>query len=46
MPGSDITLTATGGTNYAWSGPNGYTAIGTPATISAVLLHKMAKYIP
>jgi hypothetical protein len=35
-PGSDITLTATGGTNYAWSGPNGYTATGTPATISAV----------
>jgi len=35
-PGSDITLTATGGTSYAWSGPNAYTATGTPATLSAV----------
>jgi hypothetical protein len=31
--GSNITLTATGGTAYSWAGPNSFTSTANPATI-------------
>jgi gliding motility-associated-like protein len=31
--GNTITLTATGGTNFTWTGPNGFNATGSPATV-------------
>lgn len=34
--GNNITLTATGGTQYVWTGPNGYTANAASVTISQV----------
>ncbi len=37
-PGATATLTATGGTNYIWSGPNGFNANTAVGTIPAVTL--------
>lgn len=34
--GSDVSLTVTGANTYSWSGPNGYSASGTPVVISGI----------
>lgn len=42
--GSTITLTATGGSQYAWNGPNGYTGSGSPLPLSNIQLNQAGKY--
>lgn len=42
--GSTITLTATGGSQYVWSGPNGYTASGSPLPLANIQLNQAGKY--
>ncbi len=39
-----LTLTASGGTQYAWSGPNGYTDSGSPLPLVNVQLNQAGKY--
>jgi gliding motility-associated-like protein len=42
--GKTLSLSATGGNQYIWSGPNGFTATGTPGTISNAQLNHGGKY--
>lgn len=42
--GSTLTLTATGGTQYAWTGPNAYTGSGSPLPIANIQLNQAGKY--
>ena len=42
--GSNVQLTATDGTQFAWSGVNNFTASGTPATINAIQQVEAGKY--
>jgi gliding motility-associated-like protein len=42
--GTSITLLATGGTQYAWTGPNGYTASGSPLLINNSQLNQSGRY--
>ena len=42
--GSTITLTATGGSQYTWNGPNGYTGSGSPLPLSNIQLNQAGKY--
>lgn len=37
--GSDVSLSATGGTSYIWNGPNGFTRSGSPIVISSIGLN-------
>lgn len=41
---SIVTLTATGGIQYQWTGPNGYTGSGSPLPLSNLLLNQAGKY--
>jgi gliding motility-associated-like protein len=38
------TLTATGGTQYQWSGPNGFTGSGSPLLLTNIQLNQAGKY--
>lgn len=42
--GATLQLTATGGTNYLWSGVNNYTASTSPASLINVQLSNVGKY--
>ncbi|MDX1937805.1 MAG: gliding motility-associated C-terminal domain-containing protein [Flavihumibacter sp.] len=42
--GGVINLTAKDGVTYQWTGPNGYTATGTPAVINAAQINQSGKY--
>lgn len=42
--GTNLQLTATGGNQYAWSGPNGYTASGATVTLSNATLAQTGNY--
>ncbi|HMK05731.1 MAG TPA: gliding motility-associated C-terminal domain-containing protein [Ferruginibacter sp.] len=42
--GSTITLTANGGSQYAWTGPNGFTGTGSPLLINNLQLNQAGKY--
>jgi gliding motility-associated-like protein len=42
--GSSLTLTATGGVQYAWTGPNAFTSTGTPVTIDNIQAAQAGKY--
>jgi len=42
--GSSLVLSATGGSVYAWDGPNGFTATGTPVTINDIQVNQAGKY--
>jgi len=42
--GNTITLTATGGSQYAWTGPNGFTGTGSPLLLNNVQLNQAGKY--
>ena len=42
--GTNIQLTATGGTQYNWSGPNGYSASGASVTILHTSLNQAGSY--
>lgn len=42
--GNKITLTATGGTQYAWSGPNSFTGSGSPLALGNIQLSQAGKY--
>lgn len=42
--GSNATLIATGGTQYAWTGPNGFTGPGSPLSITNIQLNQAGKY--
>jgi gliding motility-associated-like protein len=42
--GNTLTLTATGGTQYAWAGPNGFTGTGSPLLINNLQLNQAGKY--
>lgn len=39
-----VNLTATGGTQYQWSGPNGFTGSGSPVQITNIQLNQAGKY--
>ncbi len=39
-----LLLTASGGTQYLWSGPNGFSASGSPITIEHIQLNAAGKY--
>jgi gliding motility-associated-like protein len=42
--GSTLSLTASGGTQYAWTGANNFSASGSPVTINAVKQTQAGKY--
>jgi gliding motility-associated-like protein len=42
--GANLTLTASGGTSYAWTGPNGYSETGAPVTIPNVTVNAFGTY--
>ena len=42
--GTILQLTATGGTQYAWTGVNNFSASGSPATINSIQLTQAGKY--
>ena len=42
--GGPLVLTATGGTKYAWTGVNNFSASGSPTTINSVQLNQAGKY--
>lgn len=42
--GSDLVLTATGGTNYVWSGPNGFSSNTNPAELDNISLDAFGVY--
>lgn len=42
--GTTVTLTATGGTQYAWTGPNAFTGSGSPLPITNIQLNQAGKY--
>jgi gliding motility-associated-like protein len=41
---STLLFTATGGSQYAWSGPNGYTGSGSPLPLVNIQLNQAGKY--
>ncbi len=43
--GGMVTLIATGGLQYSWNGPNGYTAFGSPLQLGSVSLNQAGKYL-
>ena len=42
--GNAAVLTATGGSQYAWTGPNAFTGSGSPLTLAAVQASQAGKY--
>jgi len=42
--GGTVTLTATGGTLYAWSGPNGFTGSASPLPVNNIQMNQAGKY--
>lgn len=42
--GAPITLSASGGTEYLWSGENAFSAVGSPVTINGAKLSDSGKY--
>ena len=42
--GDTLILVASGGTQYSWSGPNGFTSTGSPSTIANLQLMQAGKY--
>ncbi len=42
--GSTVTLAASGGSQYAWTGPNGFTGTGSPLQVNNVQLNQAGKY--
>ena len=42
--GSSLTLSATGGVTYQWSGPNNFTATGSPLQLNNIQLSQAGKY--
>jgi uncharacterized repeat protein (TIGR01451 family) len=42
--GSNVTLTASGGTSYVWTGPNGFTATTASITRNAVTVNELGEY--
>ena len=42
--GTTASLTATGGSQYSWIGPNGYTASGSPAPVTNIQMNQAGKY--
>ncbi len=41
---SFVSLTATGGSQYQWSGPNGFTGSGSPLQLTNIQLNQAGKY--
>ncbi len=39
-----LTLTASGGTQYSWTGPNGFTGSGSPLVINSIQLNQAGQY--
>lgn len=42
--GTDLSLTATNGATYAWTGPGNFTATGSPAIVPAIGLNSTGRY--